>query len=166
MRLPVALALLLLAGLACGGGDKVPKPWVEREGQTQVVGSQSAEGEPLREPLVQEAQRREVGPEGGPSGIPVEEDYSAMHDAGDLSCPAGTDPAGEKAPGGTRFCTLPDGRRHGPFMSWHGNGEVKEVGTYVDGMRAGLVTTWTPDGRKQSEMRWENGSPVGGQYFE
>jgi hypothetical protein len=149
--------------LACGGGSKVPKPFVEREGQAEVRGD--ALPTEITDQQVEIPTRTEIAPEGPASGVPVLEDYIGLFEAGDVVCPEGTDRSEDGKTPKTVVCMLPDGRRHGPYMSYHRGGGVAEVGTYVDGLRHGKVTSWTQTGRKVSVYTWVAGQPAGGEFF-
>ena len=169
------LGLCAAAVLACGGGNKIPKPWVKREGQKEVVGNpgdvdhsiktgEDGEAEPdagLRSPNT-----RVVNPDEGDNLPPVADSYEELQAAGRITtCPEGTQLVDDRKDNDAMYCVLPDGVRHGPYLSWHPGGPVKEVGPYVAGRREGTWVTWDVKGRKYSTYQWKDGSPASGEVY-
>ena len=175
---------LLLFALACK--PSVPKPFVKREGQTEVVGDQG----PSRTPRSGDADGsgaplpRNDGDPIPPGGIlPPNVTHVAPAVSGDLppvpdncddllqskvitACPAGTVLADERQTQARMYCTLPNHVRHGPYIDFHNNGQPKDVGPYVGGLRHGWWTEWSRDGALLGRWRWEAGAPVEGKVQE
>jgi hypothetical protein len=62
-------------------------------------------------------------------------------------CPDGTRQVGAEPPrGALLWCTLPDGRRHGPYRTWHTNGHVETEGQYLLGKQVGTWRFWSETG--------------------
>jgi len=163
-------------------GEKIPTPWSKTEGREEVVGSPTqADDEPVDDDvirgvdqdrtgskLINEPNVIEVRPDVGSDLAAVEGDYAHLFDAGEVAdCPDGTSLIDNRGKGrnAAMFCALDGGVRHGPWMSYHGNGSVKEIAPYVGGQRHGQVTAWTSKGKKESTFTWEDGQPRGGQTF-
>jgi formylglycine-generating enzyme required for sulfatase activity len=49
-----------------------------------------------------------------------------------------------------------DGKKVGPWATWHGNGQKGWQGEYQDGV-IGKSTTWHPNGQKASQYQYRNG---------
>lgn len=97
-------------------------------------------------------------------------------------CPVGTESWITQS---HRYCTLPDGRRHGPYVSYrdsgqlrsrgacslgerigvwvlyHENGCVSAEGTYVDGQKHGRWRSWFDDGTLSIDAEFERGHRSG-----
>jgi len=171
-----------LIGCSNPFGEKIPTPWSKTEGREEVVGSPTrADDEPVDEGvirgvdqdrtgsnLIAEPNVIEVRPDVGSDLAAVEGDYAHLYEAGEVSdCPDGTSLIDDRGKGrnSAMFCALEGGVRHGPWISYHGNGTVKEIAPYVGGQRHGQVTAWTSKGKKESTFTWEDGQPRGGQTF-
>ena len=50
-----------------------------------------------------------------------------------------------------------NGKKHGIFISWYGNWEKAEQGTYKDGIRNGVWIQWSPTGQKENEGLYKDG---------
>ncbi|MDY7229823.1 toxin-antitoxin system YwqK family antitoxin [Hyalangium rubrum] len=48
----------------------------------------------------------------------------------------------------------PDRNAHGPYVSFHPNGQKKATGQHVDGMQTGLWTFFDENGRKTEEIEY------------
>lgn len=163
--LPPALAVTVVALLACGGGD-IPTPWSEREGdQDELIAADDPRvGEEAR-PEARGARpttttRHQEPPP--PDLPPVAERYPEVEATGQIErCPEGT----TKARGGRTeavFCVLEGTEtKHGPYVSLWGNGNTHEVGPYKAGNRHGAWTEWHRSGKVAGTWRWENGEPRG-----
>lgn len=175
----LALAVLILA---CSNpfGEKIPTPWSETEGRQEVVGTPDgrgelpdddvvvADGEARPSPLVQDPQVRVERP-ATPSDLPpVEGSYEHLFDTGSIaSCPDGTELVDKRQDDRKRslYCALEGDVRHGPWISFHNNGKVKEIAPYVAGQRHGQVTTWSRSGAKESTFTWVDGQPTTGETY-
>ncbi|MCY1041453.1 hypothetical protein OV208_09020 [Corallococcus sp. bb12-1] len=82
-----------------------------------------------------------------------------------LACPAGTKQFGGRATMTDRgvFCvknkteaSLPIA--HGPYVSYHPNGQKKAVGQHSDGGQSGLWTFFDANGVKTEEIEFSNGN--------
>lgn len=87
--------------------------------------------------------------------------------AGFAACPEGTELVGAPPPAGTlQFCArrVDDFRRyvpHGPWQTWHPNGQVFESGTFVDGAREGAWDVHDAEGFPVERGRWRHGARAG-----
>jgi len=91
-----------------------------------------------------------------------------------LSCPTGTKQFGGRATMTDRgvFCVKNVTDKgtpiaHGPYVSYHQNGQKKAVGQHVDGARSGLWTFFDENGVKTEEIDFSGGNYHGKrvQYF-
>ncbi|WP_257458119.1 toxin-antitoxin system YwqK family antitoxin [Archangium lipolyticum] len=91
-----------------------------------------------------------------------------------LSCPAGTKQFGGRSTMTDRgvFCVknvtdtgMPIA--HGPYMSFHANGQKKAVGQHVDGAQSGMWTFYDENGVKTEEIEFSGANYHGKrvQYF-
>lgn len=72
-----------------------------------------------------------------------------------LDCPPGTTMQGAAPPAGDeQFCALADGRRHGPYQSWYGSGQLMQSLNFKNGLEHGEQRAWWPNG--QLMMRGES----------
>lgn len=82
-------------------------------------------------------------------------------------CPVGTERRGQPPPHGqAQWCQKRahmggDWVNHGPFMSWHDDGEPQAEGSYFNGEPDGEFTMWYPDGTLKVRGRYERGSEEG-----
>lgn len=53
------------------------------------------------------------------------------------------------------------GQRHGPWTFWYEDGAVREVGTYVDGVKQGRWLSYWPNHQRKMEGSYENGRKTG-----
>ena len=53
------------------------------------------------------------------------------------------------------------GHRHGPWTFWHENGAVREVGTYIDGIKHGRWLSYWPNHQRKMEGSYEAGQKIG-----
>ncbi len=51
---------------------------------------------------------------------------------------------------------IKDGKKHGPVIVWHKNGQKRWEGTYKDGLADGLWTFWYENGQKKSEETYKD----------
>ena len=51
--------------------------------------------------------------------------------------------------------------KHGPWVSWHSNGQKQLEGSYDHNLQVGQFTWWHPNGQKALEGRFENGKQDG-----
>lgn len=74
--------------------------------------------------------------------------------AEDLNCLEGTT-LSERSDEGVRdaWCARPDGVLHGPYRSWHPNGQLRSATQYVDGVEHGTLRAWHPSGGRALEAR-------------
>lgn len=49
----------------------------------------------------------------------------------------------------------------GPYKEYHKTGEIKIVGTYKNGLRSGLWSSWFTNGNLQSEVEYKQGKEYG-----
>lgn len=179
--MPVAPRLCLVLGaivmvLACGGGDKVPEPWVEHEGREEVVGNPDrASGAAPSTPRAGDESAEPTPPGLLPpntrverpdveDGLPeVADSYEDLAQAGTIEhCPGDLVRTDKKEAKGQLYCATAAGVRHGPWLSFHrGGATVKEVGPYVAGQRHGVFVGWDTKGAVERRMRWADGQPVG-----
>ena len=90
-------------------------------------------------------------------------DYPELAAAGQIEvCPEGTELDDGRKTQHQQHCILPDGTRHGPYMSWYRKGKIKEIGVYRNGRRTGTVRTFDTNGAERNTMLWENGQIVSG----
>ena len=184
-RIPRALLGFALAGtlLACSNpfGEKIPTPWSKTEGRQEVVGNPDGESEMPNEDVVvgddnarpvtklmQDPQVRVVRPDVGSDLPAVEGSYNDLYKVGSIrSCPDGTTLVDARADAHKHsiYCALEGDVRHGPWMSFHANGKVKEIAPYVAGQRHGQASTWSDRGKKESTFTWTDGQPTGGETF-
>ncbi|XXF80473.1 hypothetical protein P2318_12175 [Myxococcaceae bacterium GXIMD 01537] len=82
-----------------------------------------------------------------------------------LSCPAGTKQFGGRETMTDRgvFCVKSGSEHgipvaHGPYVSFHPNGQKKAVGQNVDGFRTGLWTFYAEDGSKVGTANFKGGN--------
>ena len=100
---------------------------------------------------------------GGGSGAPSEVEMPELEPASDVfDCPEDTRERGAMPPRGfERWCERPSGSagvvRHGGYASWHPNGQLREVGTYLYGEREGVWTRWYNSGGKQTQAEFQRG---------
>ncbi len=47
--------------------------------------------------------------------------------------------------------------KHGPFQSWHPNGQIASQSSYVDGLQHGPMTLWFECGQKSQEGEFKQG---------
>ena len=164
--LPLALAAAGLWILACGGSD-IPTPWSEWEGdQEELITKEEAStrSEPAQQPAgahptTTTRQRADV-----PDNLPdIADAYPEVAAAGSIQgCPDGTELHRGKGRQEEQYCSLTGAEtRHGPYISFWGNGQVHEVGPYRGGQRHGLWSEWHRSGQKAGTWRWENGEPRG-----
>ncbi len=104
-----------------------------------------------------------------------------------IACPQGAVLKGTPPPEGTyAWCELPDGRRHGPWMTWPTRGNPRKIaiyrkgklnGTwtqwhyegdslesidhYVDDLRHGASSRWHSNGRLAQNGEFRDGYPIG-----
>lgn len=82
-------------------------------------------------------------------------------------CPVGTERRGAPPPEGQAVWCQKRPRRdsewinHGPFMSWHDDGEPQAEGSYFNGEPDGEFTMWYPDGKLKVRGRYEHGNEEG-----
>lgn len=175
MMRPFAAVAAVVALAACGSGPSTPKPWSRAEGKEVVVGD--ANPADARDPAARHAP---AGPEpSGPAAglarpqvqvvaptvptdlAPVAERADAAIAAGDITdCPAGTARTEDAGRERRVYCALPDGVRHGPYLGWYGNGQLKEAGPYRGGLREGWWVQWDKAGAPVGEWRYAGGHPV------
>ncbi|MCK5478054.1 MAG: hypothetical protein KAI44_03985, partial [Methylococcales bacterium] len=53
-----------------------------------------------------------------------------------------------------------NGVKHGLWIDWHENGQVKVEGNFINGKREGLVTIWNKEGEKVSETMYKDDERV------
>lgn len=164
--LPLALAFAGLWSLACGGSD-IPTPWSEREGdQEELITKEEASTREAAAPPVAGAQpttttrQRADVPDDLP---PIADGYTEVAEAKKIAgCPEGTERHRGKGRVEEQYCTLPGtDTRHGPYISFWGNGQVHEVGPYRAGQRHGQWSEWHRSGQKAGTWQWEDGEPGG-----
>jgi hypothetical protein len=78
-----------------------------------------------------------------------------------LNCPANTHQFGSPQEGIS--CRKPDssigqGIAHGPYVSFHANGQKSAEGQYVDGFRSGSWTFYSEDGQVRSRIEFQAGN--------
>ena len=80
-----------------------------------------------------------------------------------LSCPTGTKPVVQNLPQGKEErCVLQrSGKRHGPFQTWYGNGNLRQEGNYRYGQPQGRWTYYYPNGERRMEGNWRFGKAQG-----
>ena len=72
-----------------------------------------------------------------------------------------------KTPDDWASCTLAtfesvgEDEKHGPFQSWHSNGQISKQGTFENNLPVGKVDYWFANGQKEMEGSFELGKPVG-----
>jgi len=82
-------------------------------------------------------------------------------------CPVGTERRGSPPPHGqAQWCQKrrhrgTDWVNHGPFLSWHDDGEPQAEGSYLDGEPDGEFTMWYPDGSLKVRGRYDRGKEDG-----
>ncbi len=82
------------------------------------------------------------------------------------SCPAGTTRRGDAPPhGSVLYCQDETGARHGPFVSWHANGNLHLRGEYVRDRREGWWRAWSETGELDSEREYRKGEVVARRRF-
>ena len=180
LRRPLVLLLLL----ACS--SSTPKPFVRREGQTEVIGDGDLGSRNADRPADQGAPnspapsgRRDEGGGMLPANVtrvapavdgdlpPVADDYEDLVTSRVITaCPTGTVLVDERAEQGRMYCTLPNHVRHGPYIDFHNSGHAKDVGPYVGGLRHGWWSEWDRTGTLKGRWRWVSGSPVEGKVPE
>ena len=55
-----------------------------------------------------------------------------------------------------RLVKVKDGKRNGPIVEWHENGQKKFEGTFKEGKQYGLHVGWHENGQKHYEGNWKN----------
>jgi len=165
------MTLFLGVWFLAGCGDGIPTPWVERRGQVEVVGNpanvdQGSDPEQAAPSTEQQNATRRVDDD-VPDGLgAVDADYASLAESGEIeSCPEGTSLRDERKTKYQVYCATAEGVHHGPFLLWHNNGQVKEVGPYQGGKRHGTWQTFSKDGSLYSVYQWENGAPVSGEVI-
>jgi hypothetical protein len=58
------------------------------------------------------------------------------------------------------FCEKPGGVKHGPFVEWYENHQVKSAGAHLEGSRQGQWSFWLPNGQLDSRITYERGAVV------
>jgi hypothetical protein len=53
---------------------------------------------------------------------------------------------------------------HGPYTTWHDNGQQAYEATFVEGKIHGLETQWHQNGRKRTEQHYDQGRRHGPRY--
>ena len=160
--LPLSLAL------ACGRG--VPEPWSERHGEQEIIVGNEGPGVPDRgrggeggaQPTAAQPTTTTRVTAPTPSSLPeVPERYPELEGGAPLTrCPEGTERVDKRATDHEVFCVLPGGTtRHGPYVSYWGNGQLHEVGGYRGGQRHGPWTEWFRNGKAAGTWQWDNGVP-------
>ena len=61
--------------------------------------------------------------------------------------------------------TFRDGKRDGLVTTWYENGQMKQEGTFRDGKRDGLVTQWYENGKKQLEVTFKDGELISEKHW-
>jgi len=84
----------------------------------------------------------------------------------EITCPLGTVVAGYAPPTGSEvWCQRPnlDGTftRHGPAITWHGNGEKASEGSYREGKSDGPWLYWYPTATPERQGSYALGKPEG-----
>jgi antitoxin component YwqK of YwqJK toxin-antitoxin module len=80
-----------------------------------------------------------------------------------VSCPPGTTLVVHELPQGKEErCFLGrSGKRHGPFQTYYGNGNLRQAGTYRYGEPQGVWNYYYPTGQKRMEGNWRFGKAQG-----
>jgi antitoxin component YwqK of YwqJK toxin-antitoxin module len=76
---------------------------------------------------------------------------------GDAACPEGAKLSGKRPKDRQVYCVGTNGM-HGPSATFHDNGKLLELGSYDQGKREGLWTSWSPDGKKLFEAAYHRGN--------
>ena len=73
-----------------------------------------------------------------------------------MVCPDGTVLKGAPPPELFAMgCERPDGKKYGPFKTWHKNGQMSESGAYnAEGKLDGMFTAWNDKGQKLREGKY------------
>ncbi len=75
-----------------------------------------------------------------PSPRAADKVYASIAKLDTITCPAGTTVERDPPPvGDYAYCVLPDGTRHGPWMTWPTRGNVRKIAIYDHG----AVVHWT-----------------------
>jgi hypothetical protein len=96
----------------------------------------------------------EVHRHNGVQYVVVESDQADI----ELACPGRSD---FRSSSRASWCETRRGTRHGPWVQYHLNGEVKEEGYYEYGEREGLWVKYYSNGVVREEGEYEGGERVG-----
>ncbi|MHC5068362.1 MAG: toxin-antitoxin system YwqK family antitoxin [Planctomycetota bacterium] len=139
LRSPMLIAIALVAA-GCGGSrSEAPPSASARAAESQVV----AEPAPPA-PVVAEAVTAESA---------AEQVIATGFDGAVTSAYSGGGQALEASYEG--------GQKHGPWVSYHANGEVFERGVYQGGLRHGEWRVFYPSGQPMEEALYDQGRQVG-----
>lgn len=58
------------------------------------------------------------------------------------------------------WCERPGGVKHGPFVEWYENHQMKTTGEHQDGHRQGTWSFWLQNGQLDSRITYERGTVV------
>jgi hypothetical protein len=85
-----------------------------------------------------------------------------------LDCPEGTTLKGDAPPKGRELrCENADGKLHGPYKRWYGNGQLNQLMHYQDGIEHGQQEAWWPNGNPMMRGISVNGERFKGyEYFD
>ena len=79
-----------------------------------------------------------------------------------IKCPKSAKLKSDMAEDGCyRFCIKANGKRHGSYIGWHYNGNIKIASNYDNGLAHGKNTTWYESGEKNTVMHFWQGKPDG-----
>ena len=66
----------------------------------------------------------------------------------EFDCPDGTNKLGAEPPRSDQVkCINADGKQHGPFWMWYGNGQMMQSLNYKNGKEHGKQQAWFPNGK-------------------
>ncbi|MEO0600467.1 MAG: hypothetical protein AAF211_03470 [Myxococcota bacterium] len=78
-----------------------------------------------------------------------------------LPCPEGTQQQSATTESGEEFWCARGGIMHGPFVSYHSNGEQAASGTWNDNQRQGQWTWWYASGQTKQKGKYDRGKQIG-----
>ncbi len=78
-----------------------------------------------------------------------------------LDCPEGTQQQSATTESGEEYWCARGGVMHGPFKSFHLNGERSASGTWVDNDRSGQWTWWYPNQQTKEKGKYDRGKQIG-----
>ncbi|MEM6929713.1 MAG: hypothetical protein AAF602_22430 [Myxococcota bacterium] len=78
-----------------------------------------------------------------------------------LACPEGTQQQSATTESGEEYWCARGGIMHGPFLSFHENGERAASGTWIDNQRSGQWTWWYPNAQTKQKGKYDRGKQIG-----